>query len=131
MENARFGDNLKMRGDKEIPTLLSIDDTTELCHKTPLPHKCPWLASSSSSAEALDNEELEGNDEIMASNDEPDPTKLEEIAKVMSFTRRKKNCRVNLEDFRKEMKGLLTITAKIFELTPKLLVVECQEERMR
>lgn len=87
--------------------------------------------SYDSSAEALDNEELEGNDEIMASNDEPDPTKLEEIAKVMSFTTRKKNCRVNLEDFRKEMKGLLTITAKIFELTPKQLVVECQEERMR
>ncbi|XP_057764127.1 CBL-interacting serine/threonine-protein kinase 12-like [Salvia miltiorrhiza] len=51
-------------------------------------------------------------------------SKLEEIAKVVSFTVRKKDCRVSLEGLRNGVKGPLTIAAEIFELTPSLRVVE-------
>ncbi|KAJ8761361.1 hypothetical protein K2173_001490 [Erythroxylum novogranatense] len=55
-------------------------------------------------------------------------SKLEEIAKVVSFTVRKKDCRVNLEGTREGVKGPLTIAAEIFELTPKLVVVEVKKK---
>ncbi|KAJ6333397.1 hypothetical protein OIU77_009295 [Salix suchowensis] len=55
-------------------------------------------------------------------------SKLEEIAKVVSFTVRKKDCRVSLEGSREGVKGPLTIAAEIFELTPKLVVVEEESE---
>ncbi|XP_021907628.1 CBL-interacting serine/threonine-protein kinase 12-like [Carica papaya] len=51
-------------------------------------------------------------------------SKLEEIAKLVSFTVRKKDCRVSLEGSRQGVKGPLTIAAEIFELTPSLVVVE-------
>ncbi|KAL1560338.1 CBL-interacting serine/threonine-protein kinase 12 [Salvia divinorum] len=51
-------------------------------------------------------------------------SKLEEIAKVVSFTVRKKDFRVSLEGSRDGVKGPLTIAAEIFELTPALRVVE-------
>ncbi|EPS61661.1 hypothetical protein M569_13134, partial [Genlisea aurea] len=55
-------------------------------------------------------------------------SKLEEIAKVVSFTVRKKDCRVNLEGSREGLKGPLTIAAEIFELTPTLRVVEVRKK---
>ncbi|KAJ4703669.1 Non-specific serine/threonine protein kinase [Melia azedarach] len=55
-------------------------------------------------------------------------SKLEEIAKVVSFTVRKKDCRVSLEGSREGVKGPLTIAAEIFELTPKLVVVEVKKK---
>ncbi|KAF2303028.1 hypothetical protein P3X46_020187 [Hevea brasiliensis] len=55
-------------------------------------------------------------------------SKLEEIAKVVSFTVRTKDCRVSLEGSREGVKGPLTIAAEIFELTPKLVVVEVKKK---
>ncbi|EYU28098.1 hypothetical protein ABFS82_13G095400 [Erythranthe guttata] len=55
-------------------------------------------------------------------------SKLEEIAKVVSFTVRKKDCRVSLEGSRNGVKGPLTIAAEIFELTPSLRVVEVKKK---
>ncbi|KAL6838547.1 hypothetical protein ACP4OV_031603 [Aristida adscensionis] len=55
-------------------------------------------------------------------------TKLEEIAKVKSFSIRRKDWRVFLEGTRESAKGPLTIGAEIFELTPKLVVVEVKKK---
>ncbi|GLU13821.1 hypothetical protein SLE2022_304310 [Rubroshorea leprosula] len=55
-------------------------------------------------------------------------SKLEEIAKLVSFTVRKKDCRVSLEGSREGEKGPLTIAAEIFELTPSLVVVEVKKK---
>ncbi|XP_052203282.1 CBL-interacting serine/threonine-protein kinase 12 [Diospyros lotus] len=55
-------------------------------------------------------------------------SKLEDIAKVVSFTVRKKDCRVSLEGSREGVKGPLTIAAEIFELTPTLRVVEVKKK---
>ncbi|XP_073150275.1 CBL-interacting serine/threonine-protein kinase 12-like [Henckelia pumila] len=55
-------------------------------------------------------------------------SKLEEIAKIVSFTVRKKDCRVSLEGTRDGVKGPLTIAAEIFELTPLLRVVEVRRK---
>ncbi|XP_002522224.2 CBL-interacting serine/threonine-protein kinase 12 [Ricinus communis] len=55
-------------------------------------------------------------------------SKLEEIAKVVSFAVRKKDCRVSLEGSREGVRGPLTIAAEIFELTPKLVVVEVKKK---
>ncbi|XP_073058593.1 CBL-interacting serine/threonine-protein kinase 12-like [Primulina eburnea] len=55
-------------------------------------------------------------------------SKLEEIAKIVSFTVRKKDCRVSLEGSRDGAKGPLTIAAEIFELTPFLRVVEVRRK---
>ncbi|XP_057536919.1 CBL-interacting serine/threonine-protein kinase 12 [Amaranthus tricolor] len=55
-------------------------------------------------------------------------SKLEEIAKVVSFTVRKKDCRVSLEGSTEGVKGPLTLQAEIFELTPSLCVVEVKKQ---
>ncbi|KAK1426477.1 hypothetical protein QVD17_15151 [Tagetes erecta] len=55
-------------------------------------------------------------------------SKLEEIAKVVKFSVRKKDCRVSLEGSREGVKGPLTIAAEIFELTPTLRVVEVKKK---
>ena len=55
-------------------------------------------------------------------------SKLEEIAKVVSFKVRKRDCRVSLEGSREGVKGPLTIAAEIFELTPSLVVVEVKKK---
>lgn len=55
-------------------------------------------------------------------------SKLEEIATVVSFTVRKKDCKVNLEGSKEEAKGPLTLQAEIFELTPSLVVVEVKKK---
>ncbi|KAK4858853.1 hypothetical protein QYF36_023007 [Acer negundo] len=55
-------------------------------------------------------------------------SKLEEIAQLVSFTVRKKDCRVSLEGSREGVKGPLTIAAEIFELTPKLNVLEVKKK---
>ncbi|KAE8708873.1 CBL-interacting protein kinase 12 [Hibiscus syriacus] len=55
-------------------------------------------------------------------------SKLEEIAKVVCFTVRKKDCRLSLEGSREGVKGPLTIAAEIFELTPSLVVVEIKKK---
>ncbi|KAL7225032.1 hypothetical protein ACSBR1_020335 [Camellia fascicularis] len=55
-------------------------------------------------------------------------SKLEEIAKVVSFTVRKMDCRVSLEGTREGVKGPLTIAAEIFELTRSLRVVEVKKK---
>ncbi|KAL8507087.1 hypothetical protein ACS0TY_017831 [Phlomoides rotata] len=55
-------------------------------------------------------------------------SKLEEIAKVVSFAVRKKDCRVSLEGSREGVKGPLTIAAEVFELTPSLRVVEVKKK---
>lgn len=55
-------------------------------------------------------------------------SKLEEIARLVSFTVRKKDCRVSLEGSREGEKGPLTIAAEIFELTPSLVVLEVKKK---
>ncbi|KAJ8626627.1 hypothetical protein MRB53_019934 [Persea americana] len=73
----------------------------------------------------------EGGEESRFVSGAPVPkiiSKLEEIAKVVSFTVRKKDCRVSLEGSREGEKGPLTIAAEIFELTPKLVVVEVKKK---
>lgn len=55
-------------------------------------------------------------------------SKLEEIAQLVSFSVRKKDCRVSLEGTREGVKGPLTIAAEIFELTPSLVVVEVKKK---
>ncbi|KAK7400155.1 hypothetical protein VNO78_11355 [Psophocarpus tetragonolobus] len=55
-------------------------------------------------------------------------SKLEEVAQLVSFTVRKKDCRVSLEGSREGVKGPLTIAAEIFELTPSLVVVEVKKK---
>ncbi|KAM7265186.1 hypothetical protein ACFE04_002869 [Oxalis oulophora] len=55
-------------------------------------------------------------------------SKLEEVAKLVSFTVRKKGCRVSLEGSREGVRGPLTIAAEIFELTPSLVVVEVKRK---
>ncbi|CAN7034089.1 unnamed protein product [Brassica rapa subsp. trilocularis] len=54
--------------------------------------------------------------------------KLEEIARVVSFTVRKKEWSLRLEGCREGAKGPLTIGAEIFELTPSLVVVEVKQK---
>ncbi|KAG6492149.1 CBL-interacting protein kinase 19-like [Zingiber officinale] len=55
-------------------------------------------------------------------------TKLEEIAKAVSFTVRRKDCRVSIEGTREGENGPLTIAAEIFELTPSIVVVEVKKK---
>ncbi|KAL2528600.1 CBL-interacting serine/threonine-protein kinase 12 [Forsythia ovata] len=55
-------------------------------------------------------------------------SKLEEIAKVVSFSVRKKDYRMSLEGSSEGVKGPLTIAAEIFELTPSLRVVEVKKK---
>ncbi|KAF9621885.1 hypothetical protein IFM89_028473 [Coptis chinensis] len=55
-------------------------------------------------------------------------SKLEEIAKVVSFAVRKKDCKVSLEGSKEGAKGPLAIAAEIFELTPSLRVVEVRKK---
>ncbi|XP_039033738.1 CBL-interacting serine/threonine-protein kinase 12-like isoform X2 [Hibiscus syriacus] len=55
-------------------------------------------------------------------------SKLEEIAQLVSFTVRKKDCRLSLEGSREGAKGPLSIAAEIFELTPSLVVVEVKKK---
>ncbi|WOL11034.1 hypothetical protein Cni_G19795 [Canna indica] len=55
-------------------------------------------------------------------------SKLEEIAKVVDFAVRRKDCRVSLEGTREGEKGPLTIAAEIFELTPSIVVIEVKKK---
>ncbi|CAH8264681.1 unnamed protein product [Arabidopsis lyrata] len=55
-------------------------------------------------------------------------SKLEEIAKEVNFTVRKKDWSVRLEGCREGAKGPLTIRVEIFELTPSLVVVEVKKK---
>ena len=55
-------------------------------------------------------------------------SKLEEIAQLVRFSVRKKDCRVSLEGTREGVRGPLTIAAEIFELTPSLVVVEVKKK---
>ncbi|KAL5732091.1 cAMP-dependent protein kinase [Ranunculus cassubicifolius] len=55
-------------------------------------------------------------------------SKLEEIAKVVSFSVRKKDCKMNMEGVREGIHGPLSIVAEVFELTPTLRVVEVKKK---
>ncbi|CAL9072950.1 unnamed protein product [Musa acuminata var. zebrina] len=55
-------------------------------------------------------------------------SKLEEIAKVVSFKVRRKDCRISLEGTREGEKGPLTIGVDIYELTPSMVVVEVKKK---
>ncbi|KAL8103590.1 CBL-interacting serine/threonine-protein kinase 12-like [Apium graveolens] len=55
-------------------------------------------------------------------------SRLEEVAKVVSFTVRKKDCRMSMEGSKEGVKGPLTIVVEIFELTPTLCVVEVKKK---
>ncbi|URD99899.1 CBL-interacting protein kinase [Musa troglodytarum] len=55
-------------------------------------------------------------------------SKLEEIAKVVSFKVRRKDCRISLEGTREGEKGPLTIGVEIYELTPSMVVVEVKKK---
>ncbi|KAJ0977366.1 hypothetical protein J5N97_012840 [Dioscorea zingiberensis] len=55
-------------------------------------------------------------------------SKLEDIAKVVSFTVRKKDCSVSLDGNREGEKGPLSIGAEIFEITPELVMVEVKKK---
>ncbi|KAG9159434.1 hypothetical protein Leryth_010993 [Lithospermum erythrorhizon] len=54
--------------------------------------------------------------------------RLEEIAKVVNFTVRKKDCKIYLEGPREGAKGPLTVVAEVFELTSSLRVVEVKKK---
>ncbi|KAL5200400.1 hypothetical protein ABZP36_021603 [Zizania latifolia] len=51
-------------------------------------------------------------------------SKLEEIAGMVSFTARTKDCQVSIEATRNGQKGALAISAKVFELTPELVMIQ-------
>lgn len=51
-------------------------------------------------------------------------SKLEEIAKLESFSIKKRDCKVKLEGSEQGRKGHLAIAAEVFEVTPSLFVVE-------
>lgn len=73
----------------------------------------------------------ERGEETRFLSSEPVPkiiSKLEEIANVVSFTVRKKDCRVSLEGTRDGEKGPLTIAVEIFQLTPTLVMVEVKKK---
>ncbi|XP_027191613.1 CBL-interacting serine/threonine-protein kinase 12-like [Cicer arietinum] len=55
-------------------------------------------------------------------------SKLEEVAQLVRFNVRKKDCKVSLEGSREGVKGPLTIAAEVFELTPSLVVVEVKKK---
>uniref|UniRef100_A0A1J3DZM6 non-specific serine/threonine protein kinase n=1 Tax=Noccaea caerulescens TaxID=107243 RepID=A0A1J3DZM6_NOCCA len=55
-------------------------------------------------------------------------SKLEEIAKAVRFTVRKKDWSVRLEGCREGAKGPLTIKVEVFELTSSLVVVEVKKK---
>jgi 5'-AMP-activated protein kinase catalytic alpha subunit len=55
-------------------------------------------------------------------------SKLEEVAHLVRFNVRKKDCRVSLEGSREGAKGPLTIAAEVFELTSSLVVVEVKKK---
>ncbi|XP_045821098.1 CBL-interacting serine/threonine-protein kinase 12-like [Trifolium pratense] len=55
-------------------------------------------------------------------------SKLEEVAQLVQFNVRKKDCRVSLEGSREGAKGPLTIAAEVFELTSSLVVVEVKKK---
>ncbi|KAL0923976.1 hypothetical protein M5K25_004770 [Dendrobium thyrsiflorum] len=55
-------------------------------------------------------------------------SKLEEIAKLLSFTIRKKGYLVNLEGNKEGEKGPLKVAAEILELTPSLVVVSVKKK---
>nr|ACU57073.1 CBL-interacting protein kinase 25 [Oryza sativa Japonica Group] len=50
--------------------------------------------------------------------------KLQEIAGMVSFTARTKDCQVSIEATRNGQKGALAISAKVFELTRELVMVQ-------
>ncbi|XP_072964265.1 CBL-interacting serine/threonine-protein kinase 12-like [Typha angustifolia] len=54
-------------------------------------------------------------------------SKLEEVASLVSFTVRTKDCRVSLEGTKEGEKGPLRVAAEIFEITPSLVVVELKK----
>ena len=51
-------------------------------------------------------------------------SKLEEIAAHVSFTARTKEYQVRIEETRNGNQGVLLISAKIFELTPEIVMVK-------
>lgn len=55
-------------------------------------------------------------------------SRLEEVGKVVSFTVRKKDCKVSFEGSAESVKGPLTVAAEVFELTPSLRVVEVRRK---
>ncbi|WOH11945.1 hypothetical protein DCAR_0831441 [Daucus carota subsp. sativus] len=55
-------------------------------------------------------------------------SRLEDVAKVVSFTVRKKDCRMSFDGSKEGVKGPLSIGAEIFELTPSLRVVEVKKK---
>lgn len=55
-------------------------------------------------------------------------SKLEEIAKIVSFSVRKRDCRVSLEGAREGVRGPITIAIEIFELTPTVNVIEFKKK---
>ncbi|KAF5810860.1 putative protein kinase CAMK-CAMKL-CHK1 family [Helianthus annuus] len=54
--------------------------------------------------------------------------KLEEIAKTVGFSIRKKDCKISLEGTREGVNGPLVITVEIFELTHNLRLVEIKKK---
>ncbi|CAM8988092.1 unnamed protein product [Rhodiola kirilowii] len=84
--------------------------------------------SSGFNLNGLFEEEGEGSRFVSGASVPKIISKLEEIAKVVSFTVRKKDCRVSLEGSREGEKGPLTIAAEIFELTPSLVMVEVKKK---
>ena len=51
-------------------------------------------------------------------------SKLEEVAKLLRFSIKKRDCKVKLQGSEQGRKGHLSIAAEIFEVTPSLFVVE-------
>ncbi|BAS87978.1 Os04g0183200 [Oryza sativa Japonica Group] len=56
--------------------------------------------------------------------------KLEEIAGMVSFMARTKDCQVSIEATQNGQKGALAISAKVFELTWELVMVQVSMVRL-
>ncbi|KAF5196406.1 CBL-interacting serine/threonine-protein kinase [Thalictrum thalictroides] len=122
-------------GDTASETSVSESESESECQKRVIPRGLPRPASlnafdiiSFSNLSGLFEEGGEESRYISGAPVSKIVTKLEEIAKVVSFSVRKKDCKMSLDGMKEGVKGPLSIAAEIFELTPTLRVVEVKKK---
>ncbi|PIA42158.1 hypothetical protein AQUCO_02100191v1 [Aquilegia coerulea] len=130
-----IGDDELDDADTASETSVSESESESECQKRVIPRGLPRPASlnafdiiSFSNLSGLFEEGGEESRFISGAPVSKIVTKLEEIAKVVSFSVRKKDCKMSLEGMKEGVKGPLSIAAEIFELTPTLRVVEVKKK---